>query len=442
MNTMLHIHPKDPLMDEKVYLSISGLDPTQPVTISCRLKDEGCFYVSYAHFTTSIDGTVNVSEHGSFGGSYVGVDTMGLFWSMQPRKGQKIGLIFRPKDVTKPATYTLKVYKGHLNEEECPETSTELNVSKTAKLLFESEFLKYWCGPGVSRHEVYHKAIRGTIFKPEGPGPFKGVIDIYGSGGGITEGRAALLASHGFIAFVLPHHRYQDLPRRMEEVRIEYLTDAIDYFASLQEVKQGIALVGFSLGAWLVLLLSILNHKVSAVVSIGTPPYMVTSVIKDGKKYPPTEEQITGEKYQLPLALSYPKDKHGGELLNVYVYDERTEHLTLEIQKSDAKFLIVLGEDDKLLNAVKTSEQLHNQMRKHKKEKYIQQLIYPKSGHFIDPPYLPYTPVFYDPHPALKRTIAIGGEMIEHSAACVHAWGQILKFISENAGLRYATSKL
>jgi hypothetical protein len=38
---------------------------------------------------------------------------------------------------------------------------------------------------------------------PEGPGPFPGVLDMWGGGGGLVEYRAALLASHGFAAMAL-----------------------------------------------------------------------------------------------------------------------------------------------------------------------------------------------------------------------------------------------
>lgn len=38
---------------------------------------------------------------------------------------------------------------------------------------------------------------------PEGPGPFPGVLDMWGGGGSLVEYRAALLASHGFAAMAL-----------------------------------------------------------------------------------------------------------------------------------------------------------------------------------------------------------------------------------------------
>lgn len=39
----------------------------------------------------------------------------------------------------------------------------------------------------------------------EGPGPFPGVLDLWGGGGKLVEYRAALLASHGFASMALDY---------------------------------------------------------------------------------------------------------------------------------------------------------------------------------------------------------------------------------------------
>lgn len=39
----------------------------------------------------------------------------------------------------------------------------------------------------------------------QGPGPFPGVLDLWGGGGQLVEYRAALLASHGFASMALDY---------------------------------------------------------------------------------------------------------------------------------------------------------------------------------------------------------------------------------------------
>ena len=61
--------------------------------------------------------------------------------------------------------------------------------------------------------------IRVPLFP--GDGPFPGVIDMFGGGGGLIEFRSALLASRGFAAFALPYFAHDDLPRSLE-FNLEY----------------------------------------------------------------------------------------------------------------------------------------------------------------------------------------------------------------------------
>ena len=46
---------------------------------------------------------------------------------------------------------------------------------------------------------------------------------MFGSGGGLMDHRAALLASRGFIVFALPFFAYEDLPSTMPDVSLDYL---------------------------------------------------------------------------------------------------------------------------------------------------------------------------------------------------------------------------
>ena len=55
-----------------------------------------------------------------------------------------------------------------------------------------------------------------------GPGPFPGVIDMFGTSGGLIEMRAAMLASHGFACYALPYFNYRDLPKELWMLEAEY----------------------------------------------------------------------------------------------------------------------------------------------------------------------------------------------------------------------------
>ena len=55
-----------------------------------------------------------------------------------------------------------------------------------------------------------------------GKGPFPGLIDLFGTAGGLNDFRAALLASRGFAAFSLAFFGYEDLPKALN-FDLEYM---------------------------------------------------------------------------------------------------------------------------------------------------------------------------------------------------------------------------
>lgn len=49
---------------------------------------------------------------------------------------------------------------------------------------------------------------------------------MYGDEGGLIEFRSSLLATHGFAALSLPYFDFEDLPRVMKELKLEYFEEA------------------------------------------------------------------------------------------------------------------------------------------------------------------------------------------------------------------------
>ena len=60
-----------------------------------------------------------------------------------------------------------------------------------------------------------------------GDGPFPGVIDMFGTVGGLFEFRSALLASRGFATYSLPYFAYEDLPPTLLDLDLEYFIVSI-----------------------------------------------------------------------------------------------------------------------------------------------------------------------------------------------------------------------
>lgn len=176
------VKPRQSLVDEKIDISVKGLSPGQPITLTAKLTgDSKEQFESYGHFVANEAGNVYVAEHPCLYGTYTGVDPMGLLWSMQLSPGQRKGIRLSKKDVTKPFFVLLQLFDGHVE-----------NVGHAEDLqpITSVTFEKWYMRNGVRRIPVRDGRLRGTMFLPPGKGPFPGKLQLawcFFVGNGIKE---------------------------------------------------------------------------------------------------------------------------------------------------------------------------------------------------------------------------------------------------------------
>ena len=165
---IIRIEPMSSLIDDKIKIFASGLKPRQPVTLEAKIVGEkGEVFESHAHYISDKYGEVDVSRDSSSGGSYKGVEPMGLLWSMTVAPGQKRGLRLMKRDVTKPYNVMVKCYDGHIS----PNKLLPGSKQPLSSMIFQ----KYYMADGVKRIPVREGRIRGTLFIPSGDGAFPGM---------------------------------------------------------------------------------------------------------------------------------------------------------------------------------------------------------------------------------------------------------------------------
>jgi carboxymethylenebutenolidase len=184
------------------------------------------------------------------------------------------------------------------------------------------------------------KPIRLDAYLPRAAsGRFPAVIALHGAGGGVPgmEPYASLLASHGFAVYLLHYFdrtgiQSADKPTilRSFPLWMKTLWDATSFVASQPAVDaERIALLGFSLGAYLSLANSAIDHRIKAVVEFfgGMPKEMkffmrrlcpVLILHGDADPTVPVEEayqlQMLLEKKDIPYELKiYSGAGHGFE---------------------------------------------------------------------------------------------------------------------------------
>ena len=61
-------------------------------------------------------------------------------------------------------------------------------------------------------------------------------MDISAAGGGFLEYRASLLAGKGFAVLALAYYNYEDLPKTLRHVHLEYFEEAVNYLLNHPQV--------------------------------------------------------------------------------------------------------------------------------------------------------------------------------------------------------------
>ncbi|KAJ8006684.1 hypothetical protein DPEC_G00109780 [Dallia pectoralis] len=252
ISPLLTVQPTRGLVDEKILIAVNNLPPGFAVTLHSWLYSEDKdYWEAFGQYTSDSIGTVTVSEDASVGGTYEGTESMGLLWSMKPVPGSPTGLRFRKRNVLTPMVIHISVYSAHITE-------GFSKLSPLATVVIE----RWYLAPGVHRIDISEDGVKGTLFIPPGLGPFPGVLDLWGGGGGLMEYRSGLLASHGYVSMTL---EYLSPDRsKSPNLNIKYFEKA---FKIVQEhplvMKDSVALCGFCFGASVTLKLAAYSKGIS-----------------------------------------------------------------------------------------------------------------------------------------------------------------------------------
>ncbi|XP_070325707.1 peroxisomal succinyl-coenzyme A thioesterase-like isoform X2 [Odocoileus virginianus] len=260
----------------------------------------------------------------------------------------------------------------------------------------------------------------------KGSGPFPGIIDIFGIGGGLLEYRASLLAGHGFATLALAYYDFNDLPKKFDVIHLEYFEEAVCYMLQHAQIKGPcIGLLGISLGADICLSMASFLKNISATVSINGSGFSGDRVIhyKDSN-IPPLGHDLR----RVKVAFSGLLD----------IVDVRNDIVggcenpcMIPIEKAQGPILFIVGQDDHNRRSEFYAQIASERLQAHGKEK-PQIISYPGAGHFIEPPYFPMCPASLQTF--LDKPVMWGGEPRAHSKAQVDAWKQIITFFTKHLG--------
>ncbi|KAF7702066.1 hypothetical protein HF521_001349 [Silurus meridionalis] len=302
---LLSVRPIRCMVDERFEVRVQDLQPGFRVTLHALLQSEdGDFWEAFGHYVSDETGHVTVSKDPSLGGSYEGVEPMGLLWSMKPIPGSRTGLRFRKTDVYTPMDVHISVYEDHLTEGFREKPPIALAVTQ-----------RWYTAPGIQRVNVTDKGLEAAIYIPPGPGPFPAVLDLWGGGGGLVEYRSALLASRGYVALALEYIGRVDADGNSYKVDKNYFEAAFTVLKEHPQVSpERIAILGLSFGVSVTLGMVVY----SSVIKMGRIKCPILLIVgEDDQNWPASESAEDmklmmehGGNRHLLTVLSYPGAGH------------------------------------------------------------------------------------------------------------------------------------
>ncbi|XP_030628492.1 peroxisomal succinyl-coenzyme A thioesterase-like [Chanos chanos] len=415
LSPLISVQPSRALVDEKITITVRNLPPKQKVTLhSLHQSEDKDFWEAFGHYISDEDGTVNMAEDASLGGTYEGTEPMGLLWSLQPVPGSRPGLRLRKMNVLLPMVVHISVHSGHI-----------VHGFSQAAALATAVTERWFMAPGVRRVDVRESGIRGTLFIPPGHGPFPGILDMWGGGGGLVEYRSALLASHGFVSLALEYLSVDE--RREINVETTYFETAYQVLQNHPQVQRdSLALLGLSFGSSVTLTMAAYSKVIKpqcCVCISGSHVHLVNKSLF--------------EVFQ-DFSINMPKarvDENNHVIWRGLILPIPTEPgKKVDVGRIKCPVLLVLGEDDQNWATKESAQDMEAMMERAGNKHLLTVLSYPGAGHLIEPPYSPHFRSSNFIIQQLKKKVIMlwGGQTKPHAYAQEDSWKKILDFLYQH----------
>jgi dienelactone hydrolase len=275
----------------------------------------------------------------------------------------------------------------------------------------------------------------GAYYRPAGTGPFAAVITLGGSEGGLSEGRAGLLASHGYAALALAYFGIGALPAELYEIPLEYFGQAIHWLQAQDSVRADrLAVMGTSRGGEAALLIGSVYPEVRAVVA-----YVPSSVVWGG--FGKTPQVRSAWSYQgSPVPFVTPSGTRVNADLALVgtpgflagLRNPAVERATIAVERINGPVLLASGQDDQLWPSTEFSDRVMERLRAYGHAFADRHLSYPEAGHDVGRgvPNLALVDLTTT-NPTNGARYAHGGTLAGTARALEDSWPRVLQFLHD-----------
>ncbi|XP_054631894.1 peroxisomal succinyl-coenzyme A thioesterase-like [Dunckerocampus dactyliophorus] len=413
----LSVHPSRGLLDEKFVIVVQSVPPGVQLTVHAFHRCEnGHSWEAFAHYVSDAHGSVNVSQHASMGGTYSGVEQMGLLWSLRPVPGSKPGLRMRKMNVQTPMEFTISVHLGFRTEGFMDQVALASQVVE-----------RWYMAPGVRRIPVTKDELSATLFLPSGPGPFPAILDLWGGASQLVEYRAALLASHGFASLALDYLTPKITQDTSNMVDNSYFEKAFGFLQQHPQVlADRIAMLAISYGSSFMLRMLAYSDVVKPTCAVCISGTHVQPIVAKQADIFAFYNQYS-DKIQVN-----EKNQKIMKIMLLPITSDPT--LKVDVGRVQCPLLLVVGEDDQSWPSSESAVDMKEMMKRAGNSHLLTILSYPNAGHLIEPPYSPHSKAssFRSISIQQKITALWGGQCLALAYAQEDCWKKMLAFFHQH----------
>ncbi len=433
----LSAQPARGLIDSDISVSLRGFAPRSLVTVQARVEiPHRTTWESRVIYVADHEGSVDLDRDTPLFGDVLVPGSDGLLWALRAT-------------AESPEQPSNSRFVNSGLEEYSVEISAVTDAGESA----ETSIVRLPVAPGVRRAEVRDDGLAGTLFTPDGPGPFPVVIVVPGSDGGVPEPIAALFASHGVAALALAYFNAPEpgrVPATLTEIPLEYFGTAIRWLERQPALDTSTLTVsGTSRGGELALLLGSIYPEIRAILAWVPSNYVNGGMGPNDPEEDRAAWTLGGEPVEFVRRWSdAPAHREERDGVQVFALNalrrlgERDQHRAAEIpvERINGPILFISGEDDLLWPSATYSRWAIERLREHNFAHEVEHLSYPNAGHSIGPKNNPATVLGTAELPGADPErkvgpIHLGGTPAGVAAARRDAWPKVLDFLRRHTAL-------
>jgi len=429
----LSVTPSTGPVDAPLHVAMRNLLPGTRVKVSAARPDaRGRNWTAVGVYLADASGTIDVDVSPSLEGSYTGVSPHGLWCSALPVAPEKVheylaDLREHPELGTSPYLDVSALY------------TVSIAASIEGKVIATATATRSYANGIVPEEVTAAGGVRGRFFPARsGLTPGVPIVVLAGSGGGLPETQAALLASHGHPALAQGIFDYKDLPTTLREIR------AGAEWLKRRTGVQRLAIMGTSRGSeGAGLAASYFPDEFSAAI------VYVPSHLTNGAFGPGITDVVAAWTYAgKPLAADRGETdsnnagdaQHSEEppgfigtpyYLKTWSDPAVSAAVGIPYERMRGPVLAIAGGADEMWPSFIGAEQIRRRLIEHGKADQVEIHVYPGAGHMVSRLGTGGPLSSFVFHPVAKDFEATGGLPNANCEGSFDAWEKVLAFLAK-----------